>query len=168
MFWGQLWRKYSQMPEAPGRRFLFMREPQDFFFVRVPNQVDAAWGILDRLTLKHLGDKVQSHLACYLLKRLGRKYFVLQADLCHCPPLKFFFSPNRQKDCQRSCRACPRGANTSCLFPELLSGTAVHTNQVVRTFARSFLGSVLNSMLSSGHPNACGLETLRSPGPLSP
>lgn len=48
-----------------------------------------------------------------------------------------------QKNCQRSCRPQPKGVNSFYLLSELLSGTAVLTNQSVRTFARDFPGAGL-------------------------
>lgn len=43
-----------------------------------------------------------------------------------------------QKDCQKSYGFQPKGVNSYYLLSGLLSGTAVLTNQTVRTFARHF------------------------------
>lgn len=45
---------------------------------------------------------------------------------------------NMHKDCQKSCRRQAKGVDSYYLLSRLLSGTAVLTYQIVRTFARDF------------------------------
>lgn len=93
MFWCQLWRKYSldargswkKVPIHEGTTELF------FFFVIVTNQIDMAWGILDCLTLKHLGDIGAKPLNLLFLENAGQEILCILGSSLTLPAPKVFF-----------------------------------------------------------------------------